>query len=79
MATIMKLSTYTTLKKNPALSGLYKRYDDITISHCANLIEILYDNDIFLWTNPLTKKKYTRLVILVLVSYQNVIMYGVIK
>ena len=57
MATIMKLSTYTTLKKNPYLSGLYKRYDDITISHCANLIEILYDNDIFSWTNPLTKKK----------------------
>ena len=57
MATIMNLSTYTTLKQKLTLSGLYKRYDDITISHCVDLIETLYDNNIFLWTNPLTKKK----------------------
>ena len=57
MATIINLSTYTTLKKKLTLSGLYKRYDDITISHCVDLIETLYDNNIFLWTNPLTKKK----------------------
>ena len=53
MAKIIKLSSYKTLIKNPKLSELYDKYDDITESQCYSLIITLYDNDKIFWINPL--------------------------
>jgi len=53
MAKIIKLSSYKTLIKNPKLSELYDKYDDITEAQCYSLIITLYDNDKIFWINPL--------------------------
>ena len=53
MAKIIKLSSYKTLIKNPKLSELYDKYDDITEAQCYSLIITLYDNDKIFWVNPL--------------------------
>ena len=53
MAKIIKLFSYKTLIKNPKLSELYDKYDDITEAQCYSLIITLYDNDKIFWVNPL--------------------------
>jgi hypothetical protein len=45
---------------NPPLSKLYKRYDEITESHCKNLLIYLYTDYITEWINPITKKEVKR-------------------